>query len=185
MLAADQKSSNRSIIELEGDIEALKLVDLDKEALSEYKPYLERLGLYSSKKCTESVSSTTSSHPCSRFFEKNNIEVPTASAASVYSSSQDHLSSKISFENGLYELRNLVEQIFRNLDRSNTGQISVQEAEHIILKLNDKLNRKYEECDIRAFFNQLDLNRDNLIDLNEFNTAFLNLAASTLINSID
>lgn len=40
-LAAQHKY--KGVHELEGDIEALKLVDLDKEGLSEYKDYLQRL----------------------------------------------------------------------------------------------------------------------------------------------
>lgn len=41
--------------ELEGDIEALRLVDLDREGLSEYKPYLEQFF-----KATVSISSSSS-----------------------------------------------------------------------------------------------------------------------------
>lgn len=42
VLAADYKYS--SVYELEGQLEGLKFVDLDKEGLSEYRPQLSQLG---------------------------------------------------------------------------------------------------------------------------------------------
>lgn len=41
MLAAD--SHNQDVHELEGEVEALKLVDLDREGLEQYKPQLLKL----------------------------------------------------------------------------------------------------------------------------------------------
>lgn len=46
VLAADYKYN--SLHELEGEVSALKLVDLDKEGLSEYKEYLRKLGFTAS-----------------------------------------------------------------------------------------------------------------------------------------
>jgi hypothetical protein len=43
-LAANFNYSN-NIYELEGNLEALKLIDLDREGLSEYRPQLEKIGL--------------------------------------------------------------------------------------------------------------------------------------------
>ena len=43
VLAADYKYNGMH--ELEGDLEALKFVDLEREGLSEYKTYLQRLGI--------------------------------------------------------------------------------------------------------------------------------------------
>jgi hypothetical protein len=42
-LAADVSDEN--VHELEGDLQALRLVDLDAEGLSEYKPQLQRRGI--------------------------------------------------------------------------------------------------------------------------------------------
>ena len=186
-LAADRQKKH--LLDLEGDVEALRLVDLEKEGLGEYRPYLNKLINSNANNSISFGSSNTNrcGHPCSHLFIKNNLDLPDTyymNNSSSLATSNDDI-SRISFENGLYELRNLVEQIFRSIDKYNTGHIGKQQAQNIILKLNSKLNRKYREEDIIAFFNQLDLNRDNQIDLNEFNTAFLNLAASTLINSID
>lgn len=43
VLAADYKYN--TVHELEGEVAALKLVDLDREGLSEYRSYLQRLGI--------------------------------------------------------------------------------------------------------------------------------------------
>lgn len=60
-LAADHKY--KQVHELEGDIEALKLVDLEKEGLSEYKDYLKRIfgSARSSRDVTRSSSSKSNS----------------------------------------------------------------------------------------------------------------------------
>ena len=49
-LASDHKMANDHI--LHGDIEALNLVDLDKEGLSSYKKYLKRNSLTSQRAST-------------------------------------------------------------------------------------------------------------------------------------
>ena len=43
VLAADYKYNN--VHELEGEVAALKLVDLEREGLGEYRSYLQRLGI--------------------------------------------------------------------------------------------------------------------------------------------
>jgi hypothetical protein len=53
-LAANHRYSQMH--ELEGDIEALRLIDLDREGLGEYKPYLEQYF-----KATESSTHSTTS----------------------------------------------------------------------------------------------------------------------------
>jgi hypothetical protein len=69
----------------------------------------------------------------------------------------------------------VVEVIFKSIDRQNHGRISVEDAEKILLRLNSRLNRKYGEDDVQAFFSALDVNNDQTIDLDEFRNAFRNL----------
>jgi len=59
--------------ELEGDIEALKLVDLDKEGLSEYKDYLQRI-FGSARSSRDDTSSTKSQSPETLSTVENAIE---------------------------------------------------------------------------------------------------------------
>jgi hypothetical protein len=62
VLAADTQQS--SIYELEGDVEALKYVDLDKEGLSEYRAFLSKLGISYAGRATPAYinASSESSH---------------------------------------------------------------------------------------------------------------------------
>jgi hypothetical protein len=69
----------------------------------------------------------------------------------------------------------VVEVIFKSIDRQNHGRISVEDAEKILLRLNSRLNRKYGEDDVQAFFSALDVNQDQTIDLDEFRGAFRSL----------
>ena len=57
VLAADYKSNSH--YELEGDLDALKMVDLESEGLTEYKHYLKRLGIMSLESVPLSYSSPT------------------------------------------------------------------------------------------------------------------------------
>ena len=52
------------------------------------------------------------------------------------------------------------------------GTISVEEAGKILLKLNTKLGRAYNEDDLNAFFSALDKNSDGQLTLEEFKGAF-------------
>ena len=53
VLAADYQYN--SIYELEGDVQALRLIDLDREGLSEYKQFVQRLGLTQGEPVVSSV----------------------------------------------------------------------------------------------------------------------------------
>ena len=150
VLAADYKPS--AIHELEGDLHALKLIDLEQEGLGDYKQYLIRLGVL--ENAAYQVISTSGSFGSGS---------PTVSA-----------SVSAAADNALEEI---VENIFRTIDRNNNGIINVEDAEKTLLRLNSRLGRRYGEDDVRAFFNALDVNNDGTLDLNEFKRAFLNIAA--------
>ena len=154
VLAADYKSSG--IHELEGDLHALKLIDLDREGLGEYRQYLARLGV----------------------LENAAFQVIQASGSflsgSALASASASASVSAAASNALEEI---VENIFRTIDRNNNGIINVEDAEKTLLRLNSRLGRRYGEDDVRAFFNALDVNNDGTLDLPEFKRAFLNIAA--------
>ena len=150
VLAADYKPN--SIHELEGDVHALKLINLDQEGLGEYKQYLIRLGVL--ENAAYQVISTSGS-----FVNGAPSVSPSVSAAANDA------------------LEEIVENIFRTIDRNNNGIINVEDAEKTLLRLNSRLGRRYGEDDVRAFFGALDVNNDGTLDLNEFKRAFLNIAA--------
>ena len=43
LLASDYHESNNNVYELEGDVNALRLIDLDREGLSEYKQFMQQV----------------------------------------------------------------------------------------------------------------------------------------------
>ena len=116
-LAANAKYS--SVYELYGDVNALKLVDLAANGLSEY--------------------------------------------ASMVASFSDDKSSA-------------VEAAFRAVDTNNSGTISLQEAQTLLLRLNSSLGRSYGERELTVFFQALDTNRDGQLSLEELKRAFLTSA---------
>lgn len=63
----------------------------------------------------------------------------------------------------------------RSIDRNSDGQISVEDAEKVLLRLNSRLGRRYGEDDLKAFFSALDTNMDGQLDFNEFRRAFIGL----------
>ena len=179
VLAADYKYKN--IYELEGDVAALNLVDLEREGLAEYRSYLKSYGRKmsggSSNYAPNGASATfqpsvakSGSRLSDAFAETNsdtnisNISMAYLSAdngsGAVYSSSSSYLSDAV------------INEIFNQLDRNRNGKISVQEAEKVLLRLNSRLGRDYGEDEVKAFFIALDRNGDGFIDIDEFRVAF-------------
>lgn len=146
VLAADSKQNR--FYELEGDIQALNLIDLEKEGLSEYRNFLEN-----------------------NLRKLSNSNFYSTSDVGDYSVAHGITNTYSQADN----IETLIEYIFRSIDRNNNGRISVEDAEKILLRLNSRLDRKYGEDDVRAFFTALDINNDGTLDLKEFKRAFLNL----------
>ena len=190
VLAADSKF--KGPYELEGDIEALKLIDLEKEGLGEYKSYLTKLGLKLSRSSLNGSNNLNSnalvSTGSSRSLVPRSSGTNTASAlgyrsssngSGVFISDSDGLRSSesaanINSENS--QFNNLIEILFKQIDKNGSGLISVEDAERLVLRLNSRLGRCYGEDDVRAFFSVLDKNNDGSLNLEKFKKAFVNLA---------
>merc|ERR1719215_1676118 len=67
-------------------------------------------------------------------------------------------------------------QIFEMIDRDNSGEISVEEAETIVLRLNSQLKRSYGEFEVKAFFSAIS-GGSSQITKSQFLSAFEKLAA--------
>ena len=65
-------------------------------------------------------------------------------------------------------------KIFTMIDSNQSGTISVNEAERIVLRLNSRLNRSYGENDVKAFFNSITGDSET-ITKDDFVTAFQKL----------
>lgn len=66
-------------------------------------------------------------------------------------------------------------QIFTMIDKDNSGEISVEEAESIALRLNSQLRRSYGEVEVKAFFSAVSGGRSR-ITKSQFLNAFEKLA---------
>ena len=150
VLAADYKPA--SFHELEGDLHALKLVNLEQEGLGIYRDYLVRLGVLEGAAA-------------------NLIQ-----ASASFSASSASVAASASAAASVSALNDLITQIFRTIDTNNNGRINVEDAEKTLLRLNSRLGRRYGEDDVRAFFSALDVNNDGSLDLEEFRKAFMNVA---------
>ncbi len=154
VLAANYQYNN--LYELEGDLQALRLVDLDREGLGEYRTYLNRLG----------VSGGAGAAAVSSVGFGGNYG---ASSSVSYGNAASYGSASASVSS------DLVEQVFRSLNADNDNRISRSEAERAFLQLNSRLGRSYGENEVSSFFAALDKNGDGYLDLSEFRRAFLNL----------
>lgn len=196
VLAADYKYN--SLHELEGEVAALKLVDLDREGLSEYRSYLQRLGIQyvgatninsaAAQLTTSQVNISAQSYSTGGAVAGGSYSsAHNHNNAAAYSSASGYEASVGNYGSGSYEnsfgyasqhaggqlgARDVIAEIFSQVDRDRSGRISVSEAESLLLRLNSRLNRHYGENEVRAFFQALDVNRDNSIDLREFRAAF-------------
>ena len=146
ILAADY--TYNKVHELEGELEAFRFVDLDREGLGEYREQLERLSIrYAGASASASFGGASG-------------------GAGGFSSSYSVTSS------GGSSFSALINEIFASVDRDGSGVISLQEAESLLLRLNSRLGRNYGENEAREFFRRLDRNGDGQISLQEFRSAF-------------
>lgn len=66
-------------------------------------------------------------------------------------------------------------QVFEMIDKDNSGAVTLDEAESIVLKLNSQLKRSYGEAEVRAFFSAVSTDGAN-VTKSQFLNAFLRLA---------
>jgi hypothetical protein len=193
VLAADFKF--KGPYELEGDIEALKLIDLEKEGLGEYKSYLSKLGSKLSRSSligsNNLVSKAIKSNGSSKSLSARSSGTVTGAVSgsglgfrsgsngsgAVFDSDGSSGSvSGIAVSNTNTQFNSLIEILFNQIDKNGTGSISIEDAETLVLRLNSRLGRCYGEDDVKEFFSVLDKNKDGLLNLEEFKQAFINLA---------
>lgn len=164
-----------AVHELEGDIEALKLVDLEREGLGEYRAQLQNRS--QQHRSTYSFIETPFLSPSSQYEHgmagSGYVVAPASdsSSSSSYSQQQQQQQQQFFTPTAL----SIIEQIYSTIDIDSNGNISVEEAEKILLRLNSRLNRNYGENEVAQFFHSLDSNRDGQINLNEFKAAFQRL----------
>lgn len=190
-LAAETKQDIN--FELIGDLDALNLIDLEKEGLGMYKNFLKNNQIPQNERPDKPPNSLDQENV--EFNTENYLNQQQQQSKSMASSfvgsnynselstvlNSDHKAtpssvSPLLIESSLAEaLESSIEQIFRLVDFNNTGRINAGDAEKTLLRLNSRLKRSHNEEEVIKFFETLQM-VDGSIDLNEFKRAFLNLA---------
>ena len=122
VLAADHKYS--SFYELEGDVSALNLIDLDREGLSEYRSFLQRISTVSSASGSFSTSGSVSS---SVIIEEVFKSIDLNSNGKIGFDEAEKILLKLNSRLGRSYGENEVRIFFRTLDTNNDGSIDLEE----------------------------------------------------------
>ncbi len=200
ILAADQ--SNRcGMHELEGDLDALKLVDLDREGLGEYRSYLEKLSGQNcgggggeqvvrtadsrlSRLSTRMLLSRNSSSKTSLSRSRNSLSKQSLFRESTSSFGPLKCSSSFGTPKpSILKNSNSVtsfavlsfEDLFKTLNTDDQGTVCLDETAREIMKLNRQLE-KYDHDALRSFINRFrsfSINTENRVNLKEFKSAFI------------
>jgi len=173
VLAADYKYVSNV---LEGDLHALKLINLEREGLGEYKHYLSPELIktsFSSAEQQQQQRHSESPHSNSNTFSHSAVSGTTSASSTTSASALASMNDTLAATNNA--LNELITQIFHTIDRNESGRIDIEEAEKTLLRLNSRLGRGYGEDDVKAFFGALDANNDGKLSLSEFKRAFLNI----------
>ncbi len=147
------EATNDQIYELEGDLEALKLIDMEKEGLGVYMKQV--YGSLNTKNINTEFSTFVP------FISQTTIKYPIVSNREPTST-------------GL-TTRQLISQIFEILEKDGNGLIRRPESESVFLKIINQLGRSYPKMEVDRFFALLDKNGDGLIKVSEFREAFISL----------
>jgi hypothetical protein len=166
VLAADYQYN--AVHELEGDVKALGFVDLDREGLSEYRSLLAKLGItYVGAAGVVAAASQYQSVGGSFAASSSSSASFGASGSASFGASSSFGASGASGASSA-----VIEEIFSSIDRDGNGQISIDEAARVLLKLNSRLGRSYGQDESRAFFQALDVDRNGQLSIAEFRRAF-------------
>jgi Ca2+-binding EF-hand superfamily protein len=161
VLAADSNST--TVYELEGDVYALNLVDLEREGLVEYRYLLKQV------KASESVTPTETTTTSSQ------VEGAGSSGNSTYSKNQG--SSSLSQQRGLSQsgssrVTEIIRDIIKLFNMNDRNTISLTEAHNIISRSSQRMGRKLEDDEIREFFHTVEMDAEGMIDICEFQRVF-------------
>jgi len=127
VLAANYKAA--AFYELEGDVEALKLIDLDKEGLSEYKAYLAKFGASSSAAASVDVSAF------SALLEKVFYSVDVSKTNTISSSDVTTVIMRLNEALGRSYSQADAKAFHSALDVDGTGEVSLAEFKRVFLRL--------------------------------------------------
>jgi hypothetical protein len=142
----NDKDSDDDLPELEGDVKYLRLIDLDKEGLSEYRNYLIKLGVINNG--IGNVNTIKKSNSiCSSSSNNSN------SSSAKNSDYDELLKAKNSTKTKDVTVDTITEEIFKRFDASNNGLISIADVRKLLVKLNTRFKRNYSNLFFYYFSN--------------------------------
>ena len=136
--------------ELEGDLYALKLIDLEREGLAHYKDQLD-------KAQNNKNNNNNNNNNNDRTLDDADADVERKNEVDGEEEEEEE---------------ELIDEIFRLLDTNERGVITRRDTERLCLRLNSRLRRSYGEDEVVEFFTRLDANGDGLVHPDEFKRTF-------------
>jgi len=175
-------------------VDALKLIDLDREGLSEYKSFIEsvqpikpltpaKINDEREDQEEEALIRSYFTHQTAEYYNSHQIlqqqQQQQQSTSAAQADDSSHLDEKILNEQHLDEL---IYQIFRSIDTQNTGKIGFEEARHTLVQLNSRLIKKFEENELNAIMSCLckEGTSEQTVNFGSFRKAFMLLSADYL-----
>lgn len=192
--AAEQPATATNIDELYGDLEALKLVDLEREGLGHYRSFLESRGIISSVKTpifneldttnatnvTKIETFTSATTSVDQLSSSVTVSLSsTKSGEATTATNNSATSSEKSFTDD--ELIYLGEKIFMEITNHDlNARISYEDAARVLLSFNAKLtkDRFVNEAEFRAFFSSIDKKSRGTLGIGEFKEAFIQISTT-------
>jgi hypothetical protein len=145
ILAADTGTS--AIYELEGDVYALNLVDLEREGLVEYRYLLKQIE------------------------SPNNISLALTSSSAAKNSTDYIEPPFVKNENNINI--NLLNELYKSIDVDANNTIALHDAEKLLSRLNSRLGKTLtDDEEVKNFIDLAEKNIDGRVDFEEFKYIF-------------
>ena len=149
ILAADTTGSS-TVYELEGDVYALNLVDLEREGLVEYRYLLKQI---------ESPPSHT--NISFAIANANNSSITNSYVSPPYVKNDSNINL------------NLLNELYKSIDVDSNNTIALYDAEKLLTRLNSRLGKtQSNEEEAKTFVDLADKNIDGRVDFDEFKYLF-------------
>jgi hypothetical protein len=144
--------------ELEGDIHALSLIDLEREGLGHYKHYVQQ---------TSAAPQYVTSQP--QIVEQTR----TSQIITEYSIPKSE-QTKVSTSSESQSVESILKEILQSRNIISSDRLTVDEAKRVLTILNERMSRRYDAQKVDQFIRSLNPNLAEFIDLKQFESAVKN-----------
>lgn len=150
--------------ELEGDIHALSLIDLDREGLGHYRHYVQQTSnIVSSSSAQQYVPS-----------QPQIIEQPRSSQITTEYLIPKSETTQVSTSSESQSVESILREILQSRNIISSDRLTVDEAKHVLTILNERMGRRYDAQKVDHFIRSLNPNLAEFIDLKQFESAVKN-----------